>query len=220
MVTDTEQRAAARERLSALMDGELGGDHVALACANWRAEPGSESSWHEYHLIGDVLRSEDLACDPAHDLAFLQAFRARLAGEPVVLAPQALESADAVDQPLPERARIGAGGGRRWSWMLPSVAAAGFVAFAGVLMLKGPADGGAADASMAQVAPSETRGTVPVALLEAESLGPQPFVASGTLIRDVRLDRYLDAHKQFSGSSALGVPSGFLRSATSAPSDR
>jgi sigma-E factor negative regulatory protein RseA len=43
---------------------------------------------------------------------------------------------------------------------------------------------------------------------------PQTVVASGQVIRDARLDRYLDAHKQFAGSSALGVPSAFLRSAT------
>ncbi|MGZ5132080.1 MAG: sigma-E factor negative regulatory protein, partial [Caldimonas sp.] len=40
------------------------------------------------------------------------------------------------------------------------------------------------------------------------------IVVSGRLIRDARLDRYLAAHKQFAGSSALGVPSAFLRSAT------
>jgi sigma-E factor negative regulatory protein RseA len=34
------------------------------------------------------------------------------------------------------------------------------------------------------------------------------------MIRDARLDRYLAAHKQFAGSSALGVPSGLLRNAT------
>ncbi len=220
MVTDTEQQAAARERLSALMDGELGGDQVALACANWRAEPGSQSIWHDYHLIGDVLRSEDLACDPVHDQAFLQAFRARLAGEPVVLAPQMLESAKVDDHP--ERVRASAGGRRRWSWMLPSVAAAGFVALAGVMMLNGPSDGGAADASVAGVSLGGTPALVPVATAspEATPVEPQAIVAGGPLIRDARLDRYLDAHKQFSGSSALGVPSGFLRSATSAPSDR
>jgi sigma-E factor negative regulatory protein RseA len=34
------------------------------------------------------------------------------------------------------------------------------------------------------------------------------------MIRDAQLDRYLTAHKQFAGTSALGVPSAFLRSAT------
>ena len=37
---------------------------------------------------------------------------------------------------------------------------------------------------------------------------------TGQVIRDARLDRYLAAHKQFAGSSALGVPSAYLRNAT------
>jgi sigma-E factor negative regulatory protein RseA len=36
----------------------------------------------------------------------------------------------------------------------------------------------------------------------------------GSLVRDPQLDRYLEAHQEFAGSSALGVPSAFLRSAT------
>jgi sigma-E factor negative regulatory protein RseA len=42
---------------------------------------------------------------------------------------------------------------------------------------------------------------------------PRPIGANGKLIRDPRLDRYLAAHQQFAGTSALGVPSGFLRNA-------
>jgi len=49
---------------------------------------------------------------------------------------------------------------------------------------------------------------------------PQALFADGRLVRDARLDRYLDAHKQFSGVSALGVPSTFLRGATSDASNR
>ena len=50
-------------------------------------------------------------------------------------------------------------------------------------------------------------GGVPAALA-------QPVAANGRMIRDPRLERYLAAHKQFAGTSALGVPSTFLRSAT------
>ena len=39
-------------------------------------------------------------------------------------------------------------------------------------------------------------------------------VIDGRLVRDPRLDRYLAAHKQFAGTSALGVPSVFLRGET------
>lgn len=44
----------------------------------------------------------------------------------------------------------------------------------------------------------------------------QVLVASpqGTMVRDARLEQMLAAHKQFGGTSALQVPSGFLRNAT------
>ncbi|MBC8056177.1 MAG: anti-sigma factor, partial [Rhizobiales bacterium] len=71
-------------------------------------------------------------------------------------------------------------------------------------------------------APAIARAAAPASLASAatlvgptaESSEPQTFVASGQVIRDVRLDRYLAAHKQFAGSSALGVPSAYLRNAT------
>jgi sigma-E factor negative regulatory protein RseA len=49
---------------------------------------------------------------------------------------------------------------------------------------------------------------------------PQTFVANDKLVRDARLERYFAAHMQFGGSSALGVPSGFLRAATTQTPDR
>jgi sigma-E factor negative regulatory protein RseA len=200
MLTDSEQRLAARERQSALVDGELGGLAVAQACGEWRESAETQSTWYAYQLIGDVLRSDDLAGDPAHDARFLAAFRARLATEPVVLAPQPLESSLVAAQPSLAGVANGAQGGR-WSWKLPTAVAAGFMAVAGVLVLTGapgtlPVLSGGD--KLAQVAPAE----------------PKTLVANGQLIRDARLDRYLDAHKQFAGSSALGVPSGFLRAAT------
>ena len=62
----------------------------------------------------------------------------------------------------------------------------------------------------------------PAAVVQAANIAaePQALVANGKLIRDARLDRYLAAHKQFAGTSALGVPSGFLRSATADAADR
>ena len=92
--------------------------------------------------------------------------------------------------------------------------AAGFVAVAGVLILtRAPGTPPARDAGvpLAQAAPPVPTAS---ALGTSTAAEAQTFVANGSLIRDARLDRYLDAHKQFAGSSALGVPSGFLRSAT------
>ena len=56
-----------KELLSALVDGELHGEELeqALACAE--SAEGC-ASWEIYHLVGDVLRSPDLAHHSQHDL--------------------------------------------------------------------------------------------------------------------------------------------------------
>src|ERR1043165_4464573 len=90
MSNGSEGDASALESLSALSDGELDSSAVARACAAWRDDARLRSAWHAYQLIGDVLRSEDRACRPAHDARFMVALRSRLAAEPVVLAPETL----------------------------------------------------------------------------------------------------------------------------------
>ncbi len=208
-VSDTESKRS--EDLSALVDGELHEAAVAGVCGRWRTDATSRATWHAYQLIGDVLRSEDLASDAGRDAAFLSALRLRLANEPVVLAPAPAVVPLAARRPIGRRAR--------WSWMATSTVAAGFVAVAGVLVVtRGPQpqpaqpvaslaaespQGGAARASL-ESAPASA-----VSLVDLRST-----VASGQLVRDAGLDRYLAAHKHFAGSAALGVPSAFLRSAT------
>jgi sigma-E factor negative regulatory protein RseA len=225
MSTETERNIAALERLSALVDGELDGAAVAQTCGQWRQSAEVRSTWHAYHLIGDVLRSNDLATDPARDTQFLVALRARLNAEPVVLAPRPLDPAVAAPAP------VAAGQARRGAWLLPAAVAAGFVAVAGVLMVgRGP--GASFDASagpeLARLAPRQAAPAAPLAqdasntLTAPEAITTEPPVvaANGQFVRDARLDRYLAAHKQFADSSALGVPSGFLRNATAIEADR
>jgi sigma-E factor negative regulatory protein RseA len=227
MRTDSADSAAARERLSALVDGELDANIVAQACSAWRDDPEQRSTWYAYQLIGDVLRSEDLASEASRDLAFVNALRGRLAAEPVVLAPQPI---DVIALPEP----VVRGSRARWTWVGASAAAAGFVAVAGVLVLT-RAPGVSTDAQQdrtagialsspaaVQAAQPQAQAPAPAAVVQAANIAaePQALVASGKLIRDARLDRYLAAHKQFAGTSALGVPSGFLRSATAEATDR
>lgn len=107
---------ADRSWLSAAMDGD--GDALARGAKAWRDDASSRATWHAYHLIGDTLRSSELARPATHDAAFLNALRQRLAREPVVLAPQA------------ETARRPAG-----RWVVPAAVAAGFVVVAGVLVV-------------------------------------------------------------------------------------
>ena len=75
------------QRLSALVDGELDPEAVRAACADWHEGGEVRVNWHAYHLIGDVLRSDDLARSADADSAFLACLRERMAREPVVLAP-------------------------------------------------------------------------------------------------------------------------------------
>jgi sigma-E factor negative regulatory protein RseA len=199
-----DESAAARENLSALVDGELDGSGSAAACASWRGSEALRRDWHDWQLIGDVLRSDDLATDPGRDARFLAAFRDRLAQEPVVLAPAAGAT------PSPAAAR-------RSRWLVPSAMAAGFVLVVGVVtLIQTGAPSAPASVPLAAVPAAPTAAVAPVTpQLAAAPAEPQTaVVADGKLIRDARLDRYLTAHKQFAGSSALGVPSAFLRSAT------
>lgn len=110
---------AQRAQLSALCDGDVAA--LEDGCRLWRDDAEARATWHAYHLIGDVLRSEDLGTAPRRDAAFMAALRTRLAAEPVVLAPA--------------RAR------RRQLWQLPAAAAAGFAAVAGIVIVLQAGDG-------------------------------------------------------------------------------
>jgi len=196
---------AARERLSALADGQLDSSASAASCAAFHRDPQLRADWHAWHLIGDVLRSEDLASDPRHDRALYAKIRSRLSAEPVVLAPAASTSDLSGHAPL-ER-------GRRGRWTAAGAVAAGVVMVVGTFALVRPDE----SPPPARIAQAE----IPAATIDS-TFGPAPavdvqpvaIVAGNKLIRDAQLERYLEAHKQFAGTSALGVPSAFLRSAT------
>ena len=87
MQTPFEPDDRKRELLSALMDGQASPAEMDSACAQWRDDVDARASWHAFHLIGDAMRSEELATPAGRDAAFLKALRARLATEPVLLAP-------------------------------------------------------------------------------------------------------------------------------------
>jgi sigma-E factor negative regulatory protein RseA len=207
----------ALERLSAMVDGEAESSAVERLCAVWREEPAARAWWHACHLIGDVLRSDDLSSDAKRDAAFLRAVRARLAKEPVVLAPAsdgqapAAQASGAAAGHEPHRSRL-----RNWSAAV--AVAAGFVAVVGVLLVMQTPPPASSPAMLAG-APGgadgvrNVAGPAPMRAAPADA-EPQSVVGSGKVIRDARLEHYLAAHKQFAGSSALGVPSGFLRGAT------
>lgn len=204
--------SASAERLSALSDGELDAQGTLAACADWRDDESARARWHTYRLIGDVLRSEDLASTAERDSSFLLAVRARLASEPVVLAPEPMPELK-VESILSSFDAPAVGAiNRRWRWLAQGAVAAGFVAVAGSLtMLWAPVKNADTSASLAAAAPVATQ---VINSYTPELNEPQLLVANGQVIRDPRLDRYLAAHKQFAGAAMIGVPSAFVRSAS------
>jgi sigma-E factor negative regulatory protein RseA len=220
MLDDSEDAMSSKQCLSALVDGEFDPAATPGACAQWHGDAEARASWHAYHLIGDVMRSDDLASDTAHDARFMKALHARLAAEPVVFAPQRIQAgAPGADAASGRRARRRP----RWPWLAPTAVAAGFMAVASVLIVTrgGGTQSGANDsmaglqaqggAVLTAASPTPGTGSAPAANAPEES---RALVVDGALVRDARLERYFAAHKQFGGSSALGVPSGFLRAAT------
>ena len=102
-------------------------------------------------------------------------------------------------------------------WKAGSVVGAGFVAVAGVFRLTRSGEPAAPVAATlaraeATVAPARSALQSPRATHEFGG-AVTTLTSNGDVLRDARLDSYLAAHKQFAGSSALVVPSAFLRRA-------
>ena len=189
---------ADRQALSRLMDGDASADEAATASARWRDDAGLREAWHDYHLIGDVLRSEDLASARARTSVFLDEFRARLQAEPAIVAPT---------PPLPIRR------GRRVArWAGGAAIAAGFMAVAGVLIVsRAPdvlpgADGGAVLAGAPAAADGLRRASVAdPASPGAASAAP---LEDPRVIRDARIDGYFQAHRGMRDHPAVALPGG------------
>lgn len=72
-----------KEKISALMDGELEAREHAHCCTQISRDSGALETWRTYHLIGDALRDTS-SLSPG----FADRVRAKLADEPQVLAPR------------------------------------------------------------------------------------------------------------------------------------
>ena len=188
---DAPQAGEPRQWLSALADGEA--DATQQACALWRGDADARRTWHAYHLIGDVLRSEELARAPTRDAAFVDGLRERLAQEPVLLAPAP-----------PQREHRGQ------RWLVPAAAAAGFVAVAGVLVvLRSSSPDGQAGGPV--LATASRPGAVLVSADAVPATAGGAAVAGGVLLRDRRLDEFLRAHQAERSGVAVAAPGGALR---------
>lgn len=196
MQGDAMDNMTNQELMSALADGQLRGEAFARGVEVAATDAAARQAWQAYHLIGDTLRSADLAAAPS--AAFMAKLSARLAAE----APPAIKTI--AEEPMP----IGAGvvldghreaandGSFRWK-MVAGVASVAAVAAIGWSLVAG----GGAPAGQPQLAAA----TAPV-LAGGD--------AQGVMIRDARLDELLAAHRQFGGAAAVQMPAGFVRNAT------
>lgn len=178
-VSMQSQASSRGERLSAFVDGEwFGEEHLNKFISELDQE--DRASWSHYHLIGDALRSDDLAVSPAASNAFLAGFAARFEQEPHVLAPAAMPVARRL---LALRRRV-----------VPAFAVA--AAAATLTWIVVPQLQGAPGVSQVASVQSHGDSVQRVAMASVPAVTAQP-VQDGNIIRDASLDQYLEAHQQF-----------------------
>lgn len=189
------EKMQTQEIISALADGQLHGDAFARGVELAAGDPAGREAWQTYHLIGDVLRSGEMAVGTLPN-AFMSRLQSRLAQERRPLTGQA--GAVEADRPVVVARKQDAANDTSFRWKL----VAGFASVAAVAAVGWAVVGGfMAKPGEAQLAASPA-GTV---LAGSER---------GVMIRDPRLDEFLAAHRQLGGASALQMPAGFLRNAT------
>lgn len=199
-----------KEMLSALADGQLSGNALTQALEFSSQDEGRET-WQLYQLVGDVLRSPELA-RPVDNGDFLARLRTQLAQEAAPVAQATASSPTAPAQPVltqftppPQAANDSV---FRWKMVagLASLAAVVTLVWSAVGGLGGPPAGAQMAAVPAPVTASVSVQAPAVAVADSQA-------SQQVMIRDPRLDELLAAHKQFGGTSALQLPAGFLRNA-------
>ena len=183
-----------RELVSALADGQLAGDAFARGVEMAATDSAAREAWYSYHLIGDVLRSGELARSAPAD-RFLERLQESLRKESV-----ALGEAQAAPIAAIATAREAANDGSfRWKLV------AGAASFAAVSTI--------AWSLMGSGSPGAVQGGAQLAAASAAGATVLTKSERGVMIRDPRLDEFMAAHRQL-GGAALVAPAGYLRNAT------
>lgn len=107
-----------RLRTSAMVDGEVSPEEARQWLQDWSRDERAREDWHTFHLIGDVLRSDEMARTASHDQALLQRVQQALQAEPVVIGPP-------VRAPRP----------RRRLWAATAAVVAGFMLVGGAVVV-------------------------------------------------------------------------------------
>lgn len=180
------------ERLSAFIDGEWFDEPEHRSDMLSGLDSADRAAWSEYHLIGDALRSDDLAVNPAASHAFLMGFAARLETEPHVFAP------------APARLSWGSRALRRR--VMPALAVAAAAATLSWIIVPQLQHVEGAQSAMQTASSGARQGGV-----QSVAMTSAPGGQDANIIRDARLDQYLEAHQQFAQQPM--VPGSMIRAA-------
>jgi sigma-E factor negative regulatory protein RseA len=190
-------QASARERVSAFVDGESFDESGDIGQFIAGMSHSERTAWSDYHLIGDTLRSDELAESPARSSAFMASFSARLESEAHVLVPSVAV----------QRGR----GGLLRRRMVPAFAVA--AAAATLTWIVVPQLQGVDSHSGAQVASVSGDGVQHVAMATVPATSTRSPVTEANILRDADLDQYLEAHQQFSQQPAMPAAMPLIRAA-------
>ena len=182
------------DSISALADGRLNAVEAKQVLDRVLADDEALATWHAYHVVGDILRSQELAPTGVDDLAFLARFEQRMAQETPTLVEQA--------RPIQSEHAKESANAAVFRWKV--LAGAACMALVGVVGWNQGWVPTRGDAGQVAVAPAAVSSAP--AWVVAESNG-------GSMVRDPQLDALMDAHRQMGGHSALQTPAGYLRNA-------
>ncbi|WP_061171354.1 sigma-E factor negative regulatory protein [Caballeronia hypogeia] len=194
------QAGSRGERMSAFVDGESLEETGSISQFLAELKNDERAAWSEYHLIGDALRSDDLAISPARSSAFMATFSARFEAEAHVLAPAALPAA-----------AVKARGGMLRRRVMPAFAVA--AAAATLTWIVVPQLQGVDSHSGAQVASVAPDSVQRVAMASVPAVTRQAPIVEANIIRDANLDQYLEAHQQFSQQPVMPGSMPLIRAA-------
>ncbi len=154
------------------------------------ADPELRSEWVSFHVVGDALRSSEVAA--AHSTAFCERVAAAIGCEPTVLAPRSISALRQVRRFFVPGLAVAA-----------SAAVIGFVAVP--LLQSGPAP-------VQQVAVRE--------LPAPPAGEPSTRRAASTVANVRALDAYLVAHRELTSGVAMPRATPYLRSTAEATDER
>jgi len=227
MTNTDDERGRLRQSLSELLDGELRDADVDGALLACRSDSGAADDWRTYALIGDVLRSDELARWAPEGMA--TGLRARLEQEPTVLVPEVATTVRRRRGAAPIASST-AGGRTVRRYGVPAAMAAGLVLVAGTMVTlrqvdtegmttmpmvaTGPAPANSPARTMMANVEYAMPTTTAVGVFGPAELGARRGADRASAWQNAADDRYLAAHRDLSPSRLMVVPGGLRNVAT------